>query len=251
MTESYFKNKQPGKWDPKWRPGYRIVCIEHDGHYLHIENQATRKTQSCNVKNVVLEPPDKFWNIDTQFSRAGKYINHPINLPTITISDWKWTLLPMYLVTCKLPALIFLPAYFTWLYLPVPQPQERAGNQFDSNVLKAYPTCYSWIITAHISLGNLERQWKSFTWQMDRTWQLLKSLCQWTSAPTHLISTLQAELTNLDNIYTSYRPTSQQLLNFWRWTLIWWHFILKWTHQKKPFNLFRQCPKLAHRKCHD
>ena len=28
----YFKNKQPGKWDLKWRPGYRIVCIEHDVH---------------------------------------------------------------------------------------------------------------------------------------------------------------------------------------------------------------------------
>ena len=41
----YFKNKQPGKWDLKWRPGYRIVCIEHDGHFLHIENQATRKVQ--------------------------------------------------------------------------------------------------------------------------------------------------------------------------------------------------------------
>ena len=39
----YFKNKQPGKWDLKWRPGYRIVQIEHDGHFLHIENQATRK----------------------------------------------------------------------------------------------------------------------------------------------------------------------------------------------------------------
>ena len=32
----YFKNKQPGKWDLKWRPGYRIVFIEFNGHYLHI-----------------------------------------------------------------------------------------------------------------------------------------------------------------------------------------------------------------------
>ena len=40
----YFKNKQPGKWDLKWRPGYWIVCIEHNGHYIHIENQATGKT---------------------------------------------------------------------------------------------------------------------------------------------------------------------------------------------------------------
>ena len=39
----YFKNKQPSKWDLKWRPGCRIVQIEHDGHFLHIENQATGK----------------------------------------------------------------------------------------------------------------------------------------------------------------------------------------------------------------
>ena len=39
----YFKNKQPGKWDLKWQPGYRIVCIECDRHFIHIENQATGK----------------------------------------------------------------------------------------------------------------------------------------------------------------------------------------------------------------
>ena len=53
----YFKNKQPGKCDLKWRPRYRIVHIEHDRHYLHIENQATGKTRSCNVKDIVHEPP--------------------------------------------------------------------------------------------------------------------------------------------------------------------------------------------------
>ena len=40
----YFKNKQPGKWDLKWRPRYWIVHIEHNGHFIHIENQATGKT---------------------------------------------------------------------------------------------------------------------------------------------------------------------------------------------------------------
>ena len=39
----YFKNKQLGKWDLKWRPGYRIIQIECDRHFLHIENQATVK----------------------------------------------------------------------------------------------------------------------------------------------------------------------------------------------------------------
>ena len=61
----YFKNKQPGKWNIKRRPGYRIVCIECKGHFLHLENQATGKVQSCNVKDIILEPPIEFWNIDT------------------------------------------------------------------------------------------------------------------------------------------------------------------------------------------
>ena len=82
----YFKNKQPGKWDLKWRPGYRIVCIEHNRHVIHIENQTTGKIQSCNIKDIILEPPIKFWNIETQFSRASHYINHPANLPTIQLT---------------------------------------------------------------------------------------------------------------------------------------------------------------------
>ena len=83
----FFKNKQLGKWDLKWRPRYRIVQIEYNGHFLHIKNHATRKVQCFNVKDVVLEPPVEFWNIDTQYCRAGKYINHPVNLSTITLSN--------------------------------------------------------------------------------------------------------------------------------------------------------------------
>ena len=83
----YFKNKQPSKWDLKWRPGYRIVCIDCNGHFLHIENQATGNICSCNMNDIILEPPIEFWNIDTQCVRAGKYINHLINLPTITLND--------------------------------------------------------------------------------------------------------------------------------------------------------------------
>ena len=83
----YFKNKQPGKWDLKWRPGYRIVHIEHDRHFIYIENQATGKMQSCNVTDIILEPPIEFWNVDTQFSKARHYINHPTNLPTIQLKN--------------------------------------------------------------------------------------------------------------------------------------------------------------------
>ena len=83
----YFKNKQPGKWDLKWRPRYRSVHIEHDGHFIHIKNQATRKICSCNVMDIILELPIEFWNIDTQFCRAGRYINHPAKMPTIKLKD--------------------------------------------------------------------------------------------------------------------------------------------------------------------
>ena len=39
----YFKNKQLGKSDLKWRPRYSIVHIECDRHFIHIENQTTGK----------------------------------------------------------------------------------------------------------------------------------------------------------------------------------------------------------------
>ena len=61
--------------------------IEHNGQYLRIENQATEKTRSCNIKDVVLKPPVELWNINTQFGRAGRYNNHPANVPTITLTD--------------------------------------------------------------------------------------------------------------------------------------------------------------------
>ena len=83
----YFKNKQPGKWDLRWRPGYRIVHIECYGNFIHIENQATGIIQSWNVTDIILEPPIEFWNVDTQFGRAGCYINHCANLPTIQLKN--------------------------------------------------------------------------------------------------------------------------------------------------------------------
>ena len=74
-------------------------------------------------------------------------------------------------------------------------------------VLQAYPTRHSWIITAHISLGNLECHWKLFNRQLTRTQQFLRSLDQYPSAPTQLLSTLQLELSNIQDIYSSGEST--------------------------------------------
>ena len=74
-------------------------------------------------------------------------------------------------------------------------------------VLQAYPTQHSWIITAHVSLGNLECHWKTFNRQLARTWQVLQSLDQQPSAPTQLLSTLQVELSNIKDINSSGKTT--------------------------------------------
>ena len=60
--------------------------------------------------------------------------------------------------------------------------------------------------TAHISLGHLECHWKSFNRQMDKTHQLLQFLSWQPSTPTELLATLQVELTNINDIYTPYKP---------------------------------------------
>ena len=74
-------------------------------------------------------------------------------------------------------------------------------------VLQAYPTCHSWIITAHVSLGNLECHWKAFNRQLPRTRQLLHSLDQQPSVQTQLLSMLQVELSNIEHIYNSGKTT--------------------------------------------
>ena len=75
------------------------------------------------------------------------------------------------------------------------------------SVLQAYPTQHSWIITTHVSLGNLECHWRTFNRQFDRTQQLLQSLNQHPSAPTQLLSMLQLELSNIKDIYNSGKTT--------------------------------------------
>ena len=44
------------------------------------------KTKPCHVTDVVPELPVKLWNVYTMFGRAGKFINHPTNVPTIPLN---------------------------------------------------------------------------------------------------------------------------------------------------------------------
>ena len=55
----------------------------------------------------------------------------------------------------------------------------------------------------------MEKQWKLFTRQMDRTQQLLTSLLQKPLALTQLLSALEVELNSLNSIHNSYQPLIQ------------------------------------------
>ena len=80
-------------------------------------------------------------------------------------------------------------------------------------VLQSYPTRHSWIITVHVSLENLECYWKLFNRQLTRTQQFLRSLDQHPSAPTQLLTTLQIELSNIQDIYKSSETTITSAIN--------------------------------------
>ena len=80
-------------------------------------------------------------------------------------------------------------------------------------VLQAYPTKHSWIVTAHVSLGNLECHWKLFKRQLTRTQQFPRSLDQHPSAPQQLLTTLQLELSNVQDIYKSSETTITSAIN--------------------------------------
>ena len=94
------------------------------------------------------------------------------------------------------------------------QQESRESILFDP-VMKACPTHHSWIISAHVFLRDLNKQWKMFVQQKTRSQQLLNCLQQKPLAPSYLLSALQGELANLDSIYTLYKPlilTATQLL---------------------------------------
>ena len=80
-------------------------------------------------------------------------------------------------------------------------------------VLQAYPTQHSWIVTAHISLGQLEHHRKLFKWQFAKTKPFLTSLEHHPSASPLLITTLQLELSNIQDLYKSHEALIMSAVN--------------------------------------
>ena len=117
-------------------------------------------------------------------------------------------------------------------------------------VLKAYLTRHPWIITAHISLGHLEHHWKAFNRQLIRTHGLLQFLSQQPSAPTQLISTLHIELSNIDDLYNSCKPTIISAFNLLNTNPSLDRKSQSHPHHKKEFTTIpRRCTQMAYGNC--
>ena len=113
-------------------------------------------------------------------------------------------------------------------------------------VLQAYPTRNFWIITAHVSLGNLECHWETFqqaTCQNTTISQILGSTPISTSTATYYTPAriiqhpghiqIQQDHYNFCHQPSELQPTTDQNMM-----------------QKKPAALSRRCPQLAYRNCH-
>ena len=205
----YFKNKTPGKWDLKWRAGYRIVRIECKGCYLHIENQATGKIRSCNVKDIVLEPVSELWNVNPEFGRASKFINHPNNLPDFTPDTPLGTLLKqavhMNTVNSKAQHSQF-DFRFRFLLLHILAQGEKIESVLFQPILVAYPTRHPWIIFAHINLGTLNKPMHMFNRQKNIVREVISKLRNHPEDAIELLQPLQVKLDNLHNLFMAYKP---------------------------------------------
>ena len=76
----YFKNKQPGNGISHGGLDIGLFKLSAVDITYTLKIRLLGKTRSCNIKDIVFEPPVEFLNIDTQFSSDRKYLKSPCKL---------------------------------------------------------------------------------------------------------------------------------------------------------------------------
>ena len=84
------------------------------------------------------------------------------------------------------------------------------GNRIESVlfqlVLAAYPTRYSWIISAHINLGSLHKPMHMFNRQKNIVRKTISKLRNHPDDEIEPLQPLQVKLDNLHNLFMAYKP---------------------------------------------
>ena len=78
--------------------------------------------------------------------------------------------------------------------------------------LKVYPTIHSWIVTSHVSIGNLPKQIHLFTYQRNIISNIIKCLEEDPHMSITMTCPLKIERGNLENLYTAYLPAKDSVL---------------------------------------
>ena len=110
----------------------------------------------------------ELWNVNPEFGRASKFINHPNNLPDFTPDTHSEMLhkQPVHKNTVNsTTSHSQFDFCFRFLLLHILAQGERIESVLFQPILAAYPTRHSWIISAHINLGTLHKPMHMFNRQ--------------------------------------------------------------------------------------
>ena len=129
----------------------------------------------------------------------------------------------------KKPLLLIKTTLFSLLFIGTlaekkPDTPHHESVLFHS-VLRAYPTGHSWIITAHISLGDINRQLHMFSHQKTLAHQLLVKLQSQLLASYSVLNALLDEFSNRQHLWilqASHKISSTAAQNWVRKHVITW-----------------------------
>ena len=110
--------------------------------------------------------------------------------------------------------IIYIPAYYS--HSPLPHELISDGTRRVSNFSTSFTSIPNQALLDH-HCTHITRKfgahWKLFSRQLTRTQQFLRSLDQHPSAPTQLLTTLQLELSNIQDMYKSSKTTITSAIN--------------------------------------
>ena len=136
-----------------WKPGHRkSMILQHIGYSTWTPSGILEHRYPISQSWKIYQPPCK------STYQKSHWLTDNISYTTLKIIDTHLNYNILYMITL----------------ITTSSTRENGESVLFQPVLKAYPTCHSWLITVHISLGHLEHHWKSFNRQLDKTCQYLQ-----------------------------------------------------------------------------
>ena len=95
---------------------------------------------------------------------------------------------------------------FRFLLLPILAQGEKIELILFQQILVAYPTRHSWIISTHINLGTLNKPMHMFNRQKNIVCEMISKLRNHPDDTIEPLQPLQVEFDNLHSLFMAYKP---------------------------------------------